>query len=95
MNQSILNVEVACDFFSHTPQALPAIDIMMATLMKHPLVLAAVIGATAAMRMPASVNESTLCARGLCSDPHLKYERKAATQPGYQWDDAGGYCGSW
>lgn len=25
----------------------------------------------------------------------MKYERKAPVQPGYQWDDAGGYCGSW
>lgn len=25
----------------------------------------------------------------------MKYERMSVTQPGYQWDDAGGYCGSW
>lgn len=25
----------------------------------------------------------------------MKYERILPAQPGYQWDDAGGYCGSW
>jgi hypothetical protein len=25
----------------------------------------------------------------------MEYERIAQIQPGYQWDDAGGYCGSW
>jgi len=27
--------------------------------------------------------------------PTKKYERIHHTQPGYQWNDAGGYCGSW
>ena len=25
----------------------------------------------------------------------MKYERRVPSQPGYQWNDAGGYCGSW
>ena len=25
----------------------------------------------------------------------MKYEKILPAQPGYQWDDAGGYCGSW
>ena len=30
-----------------------------------------------------------------CVKPPMKYERIAKSQPGYQWDDNGGYCGSW
>ena len=49
-----------------------------------------------AMRMPAGLNESTLCDGGHCDDKSTAtYERRAPIQPGYQWDDAGGYCGSW
>jgi hypothetical protein len=62
-------------------------------MLKSLLSLATLVGSAAAM--PLIVNESTICAKGLCADPHLKYERHAATQPGYQWGDAGGYCGSW
>jgi hypothetical protein len=47
------------------------------------------------MKMPAWVNESTVCANGLCEKPKMKYERIADVQPGIQWMDAGGYCGSW
>jgi len=36
-----------------------------------------------------------LCERGRCDAHGLKYERVMPSQPGYQWDDAGGYCGSW
>jgi hypothetical protein len=50
---------------------------------------------SAAMKMPHWVNESLICAGGLCEKPDMKYERIADIQPGYQWDDAGGYCGSW
>ena len=32
---------------------------------------------------------------GACTSPGLKYERIQKSQPGYQWDDNGGYCGSW
>lgn len=45
--------------------------------------------------LPLLFNESTICAGGLCEKPNLKYERIVPSQPGYQWDDAGGYCGSW
>lgn len=51
--------------------------------------------ALALMKMPRGVNESTLCAAGLCERPALAYEWVADVQPGYQWGDAGGYCGSW
>jgi len=47
------------------------------------------------MKMPHWVNESVLCANGLCEKPGMKYERIAPIQPGTQWMDAGGYCGSW
>ena len=50
--------------------------------------------ALALMKMPRGVNESTLCAAGLCERPALAYEWAADVQPGYQWGDAGGYCGS-
>jgi len=35
------------------------------------------------------------CTRAVCAKPTKKYEQILNTQPGYQWDDAGGYCGSW
>ncbi|CAJ1328223.1 unnamed protein product, partial [Effrenium voratum] len=35
------------------------------------------------------------CRAPECSKPVRKFERIATTQPGFQWDDAGGYCGSW
>ena len=57
--------------------------------------LAVLIGSTNAL--PLFLNESAMCKGGLCEAPvpPLKYERKCDIQPGYQWDDAGGYCGSW
>ena len=53
--------------------------------------------AATATALPLLFNESSICSTGLCEkpDPPLKYERVMASQPGYQWDDAGGYCGSW
>lgn len=48
-----------------------------------------------ASAMPLHVNETIICKGGLCDNPNMKYERVSVTQPGYQWDDAGGYCGSW
>eukprot|EP00937_MAST-01D_sp_MAST-1D-sp2_P000592 g592.t1 len=54
--------------------------------------------AGSASALPLLFNESTICAGGLCEDPQLPYQRVAGAgvnQPGYQWDDAGGYCGSW
>jgi len=47
------------------------------------------------MKMPPWVNESSICSSGLCAKPGLKYERISEVQPGIQWMDAGGYCGSW
>lgn len=47
------------------------------------------------MKMPHWVNESAICANGLCEKKPMKYERIADVQPGVQWMDAGGYCGSW
>ena len=43
-----------------------------------------------AMKMPPWVNESIICANGLCEKPKMKYERIADIQPGTQWMDAGG-----
>ena len=50
--------------------------------------------------MPLLHNESTICLGGArgekpCEKREAKYERIIPSQPGYQWDDAGGYCGSW
>jgi len=30
-----------------------------------------------------------------CKKPNMKYEQIQKSQPGYQWGDNGGYCGSW
>lgn len=65
------------------------------TMTKHFLSLALLAASAAAMHMPTWMNETTFCQGGLCNDPNLPFERKAAAQPGYQWGDAGGYCGSW
>jgi len=45
--------------------------------------------------MPSWVSEDLICANGLCEKRPMKYERLADVQPGTQWMDAGGYCGSW
>jgi hypothetical protein len=56
----------------------------------------ALLGPRSATALPFPLwNASALCEDGLCEEPGLKYERRVAVQPGYQWDDAGGYCGSW
>ena len=57
--------------------------------------LPAVTASSSSMKMPQGISESTICSSGLCDDPDLPYERKSSSQPGYQWNDAGGYCGSW
>jgi hypothetical protein len=51
--------------------------------------------AAAAMPMPHWINETSICAHGHCLPRNAAYERVADIQPGYQWNDAGGYCGSW
>lgn len=51
------------------------------------------IGSAAAM--PLYLNESHICAGGMCAKPDMLYQLIAPTQPGFQWNDAGGYCGSW
>ena len=38
---------------------------------------------------------SALCDAGLCDKLDMQYERSVDIQAGYQWGDAGGYCGSW
>ena len=35
------------------------------------------------------------CIAKECRKPTRKFERISITQPGYQWMDAGGYCGAW
>lgn len=56
--------------------------------------LAALVGTAVAMPRPA-FNDTELCQGGRCNKPPMKFERISAAQPGFQWDDAGGYCGSW
>jgi len=51
-----------------------------------------------AMRMPIHVDESSICDQGndqLCKYKPMKYERIIDVQPGFQWMNAGGYCGAW
>jgi len=48
-----------------------------------------------ASAMPRFVNESSICEGGACVKKDMKYELVSPAQPGYQWNDAGGYCGSW
>jgi len=57
--------------------------------------LSLLLATASAMKMPPWVNETLICERGLCTKPNAAYERIVDIQPGYQWDDAGGYCGSW
>lgn len=40
-------------------------------------------------------NETSMCEGGNCVKQSFKYELIQDVQPGFQWDDAGGYCGSW
>jgi len=47
------------------------------------------------MLPPPNYNESAVCEMGECDQPNTAYERIMKTQAGYQWNDAGGYCGSW
>ena len=62
----------------------------------HLLIFLALLFCVAgAMRMPPWINETTICANGDCTQRNSLYERIADIQPGYQWNDAGGYCGSW
>lgn len=69
------------------------IGLASATMPPLPLLALLVSTAFALPRPP--FNESAHCATGLCEKPDLPFSRQAAAQPGYQWDDAGGYCGSW
>jgi len=49
-----------------------------------------------AAALPLHVNETTICASQDCNNlGTMKFEKILPAQPGYQWDDAGGYCGSW
>ena len=50
---------------------------------------------TTASALPQVFNETTICNSGSCIKEDLKYELILPAQPGFQWDDAGGYCGSW
>ena len=49
----------------------------------------------AAALPPPIFTENDVCEGGLCEKPDMKYERFVDIQPGSQWGDAGGYCGSW
>lgn len=39
--------------------------------------------------------ENLTCTGETCAKPTKKFEHILKVQPGYQWNDAGGYCGSW
>eukprot|EP01063_Lacrimia_lanifica_P034687 TRINITY_DN6473_c0_g1_i2.p2 TRINITY_DN6473_c0_g1~~TRINITY_DN6473_c0_g1_i2.p2 ORF type:complete len:363 (+),score=118.00 TRINITY_DN6473_c0_g1_i2:104-1090(+) len=47
------------------------------------------------MPHPPHANMTHACNMGDCDAPLLKYTKVIPSEPGYQWDDAGGYCGSW
>jgi len=55
---------------------------------------AAAVRSAAALPTPL-LSESAMCEGGLCEKLDMKYERFVNIQPGTQWGDAGGYCGSW
>merc|ERR1719329_495496 len=61
------------------------------------VLLLVAITATAIHGLPLHVNETTICTNGgdLCTKQDMKYEKIIPSQPGFQWDDAGGDCGSW
>ena len=42
-----------------------------------------------ALKMPPHVTEEVLCEGGACGEVEMPYERRSASQPGYQWNDAG------
>ena len=63
---------------------------MKATTFTSALLLVSSVSA-----LPLLFNESEMCDGGHCEKPEMKYETIVDVQPGYQWDDAGGYCGSW
>lgn len=58
---------------------------------------AALFGSIAmALALPGDFDENQIgdCTDPECTKPTKKYEQIMNTQPGYQWNDAGGYCGS-
>ena len=59
------------------------------------LLLSFILVITTLDALPLYYNESTICENGNCIKKNFKYELILPAQPGYQWDDAGGYCGSW
>ena len=62
--------------------------------MQARVILAAYIVGAAAL--PGDTDPSVFgpCTKPECFKPNKTYERIMPTQPGYQWGDAGGYCGS-
>jgi hypothetical protein len=47
------------------------------------------------LAMPLYLDERAICKGSSCEKPDRKYELIQPSQPGYQWNDAGGYCGAW
>jgi hypothetical protein len=45
--------------------------------------------------MAANTTTAVLCDGQVCAKPRKQYERILHDKPGLQWNDAGGYCGSW
>ena len=71
--------------------------------MKCAVVNLLVLGIVAAQGKDADVAERIAAAKfspctgneHACAKPSMKYERVVSSQPGFQWIDNGGYCGSW
>eukprot|EP01063_Lacrimia_lanifica_P015250 TRINITY_DN22061_c0_g1_i1.p1 TRINITY_DN22061_c0_g1~~TRINITY_DN22061_c0_g1_i1.p1 ORF type:complete len:351 (+),score=143.59 TRINITY_DN22061_c0_g1_i1:48-1100(+) len=63
--------------------------------MHSPLLALALLGSAAALPHPGQRDVLNSCSTKACANPKQKYEQKLADQPGWQWNDAGGYCGSW
>ena len=72
-------------------------------MMKGAVVCLLVLGIVAARGKDADVAERIAAAKfspcsgndHACAKPSMKYERVVNSQPGFQWIDNGGYCGSW
>lgn len=58
-----------------------------AALPQHPEIVELIQQATYGNEMPCKTKE--------CQKPDMKYELISKSQPGVQWMDHGGYCGSW
>ena len=71
---------------------------MLALLSASPTAATAATGAKANLTELIQAAKFSPCTADdgkACVKPEAKYERLQKSQPGYQWPDNGGYCGSW